>query len=169
MNKYSNEFKLEVIKYYLEGQNSYNKCCERFSIPSATSIKRWVHKYELYGVEGLKKQLTSNYDGKYKQNVVEFKHENHLSATETSNFFKISNASTVLEWERIYYEKGPQGLYRRQCGRGKNMASKLEKKKNTNENEDLLKEVEYLRMENEYLKKLNALVQERVKQENKKK
>ena len=35
--------------------------------------------------------------------------------------------------------------------------------------EDLLKEVQYLRMENEYLKKLNALVQERIKQENKKK
>ena len=38
-----------------------------------------------------------------------------------------------------------------------------------NKNEDLLKEVQYLRMENEYLKKLNALVQERIKRENKKK
>ena len=41
--------------------------------------------------------------------------------------------------------------------------------KNVNENEDLLEEVQRLRMENEYLKKLNALVQERIKHENKKK
>ena len=31
--------------------------------------------------------------------------------------------------------------------------------------EDLIKEVQRLRMENEYLKKLNALVQERIKRE----
>ena len=37
------------------------------------------------------------------------------------------------------------------------------------ENEDLIAEVQRLRMENEYLKKLNALVQERIKRENKKK
>lgn len=34
-------------------------------------------------------------------------------------------------------------------------------KKNINENEDLLAEVQRLRMENEYLKKSNALIQER--------
>ena len=49
------------------------------------------------------------------------------------------------------------------------MSSKPRKKKSVNENENLLKEVQYLRMENEYLKKLNALVQERIKRENKKK
>ena len=48
------------------------------------------------------------------------------------------------------------------------MSSK-KNKKNVNENEDLLEEVQRLRMENEYLKKLNALVQERIKRENKKK
>ena len=46
------------------------------------------------------------------------------------------------------------------------MSSKKNKK---NVNEDLLEEVQRLRMENEYLKKLNALVQERIKRENKKK
>lgn len=41
-------------------------------------------------------------------------------------------------------------------------------KKKVDENEDLLQEVQRLRMENEYLKKLNALVQEREKSEQKK-
>ena len=46
---------------------------------------------------------------------------------------------------------------------------KPKSKKNINENEDLLAEVQRLRMENEYLKKLNALIQEREKSEQKRK
>ena len=50
------------------------------------------------------------------------------------------------------------------------MNSKSRKKKLSKETEnDLIEEVQQLRMENEYLKKLNALVQERIKRENKKK
>ena len=49
------------------------------------------------------------------------------------------------------------------------MSSKPKKKKIDKEvEEDLIEEVQRLRMENEYLKKLKALVQERIKRENKK-
>ena len=52
----------------------------------------------------------------------------------------------------------------------KNMSSEPRKKKLSKEvEEDLISENQRLRMENEYLKKLNALVQERIKRENKKK
>jgi len=40
------------------------------------------------------------------------------------------------------------------------------KKLNKETEEDLITEVQRLRMENEYLKKLNALVQERIAREN---
>ena len=50
------------------------------------------------------------------------------------------------------------------------MKSKPRKKKLSEDSgKDLISEVQQLRMENEYLKKLNALVQERIKRENKKK
>ena len=50
------------------------------------------------------------------------------------------------------------------------MKSKEDKNKlNKDIEEDLIAENQRLRMENEYLKKLNALVQERIKRENKKK
>ena len=45
MSKYSNEFKLEVIKYYLEEHHSYLECMKKFRIPSKTPIRKWVHKY----------------------------------------------------------------------------------------------------------------------------
>ena len=172
MSKYSNEFKLQVIKYYLEEHHSYSECCKKFNIPSSTPVTKWVNRYKMYGIEGLLKQQISSYDGKFKQNVVEYMHVNHLSATETANHFRLSGADRVLKWERIYYEKGPQALYKERRGRPRKMSSKNNKKndkKNVNENKDLLDEVQRLRMENEYLKKLNALVQERIKRENEKK
>ena len=167
MSKYSNEFKLKVVKYCLEENHSQSEAEKHFNMPKNSRIKIWVQKYREHGVEGLIKQQKSSYSGEFKQNVVEYMHANHLSATMTSSHFRLAGPDIVLKWERIYYEEGPQALYKERRGRAIEMGSK--KKKNVNENEDLLEEVQRLRMENEYLKKLNALVQERIKRENKKK
>lgn len=170
MSKYSNEFKLEVVKYCIEEHHGYKDASKYFGIPSHENIRQWCRKYELYGPEGILKNLKSSYNGEFKQNVIEYMHTNHLSAAETAIQFRLGNANHVLKWERIYYEEGPQGLYEERRGRNKNMSSKPRKKKLSKETEkDLIKEVQQLRMENEYLKKLNALVQERIKRENKKK
>ena len=169
MRKYSKEFKLEVIKYCLEKCNSVYDACRKFNIPSATPIKRWIKRYEHYGIEGLTPRKIS-YDGKFKQNVVEYMRDNHLSLEEASAKFGINNPTTLSKWERIYYEEGPQALYEERRGKKKIMSSKQEKKKLSKKTEeDLIAENQRLRMENEYLKKLNALVQERIKRENKKK
>lgn len=169
MSKYSSEFKLKVIKYFLESHHSYSECMKKFNIPTKSILNKWIHKYEEYGVEGIIKPLKSSYDSFFKQNVVQYMHNNHLSATETANHFRLGGADVVLKWERIYYEKGPQGLCIERRGRSKNMSSKSKKKLSKEVEEDLIAENERLRMENEYLKKLNALVQERIKRENKKK
>ena len=169
MSKYSLEFKLKVVKYCIEEQHGMRDAAKKFGIPSRTPIKEWIHKYKEHGVEGLLKHLNSSYSGDFKQNVVEYMHNNHLSATETAVHFRIQTP-VVLKWERIYYEEGPQVLYQERRGRKINMNSKPRKKKLSKEiEEDLIAENQRLRMENEYLKKLNALVQERIKRENKKK
>ena len=169
MSKYSNEFKLEVVKYYLEGHHSRAGTARKFGMPSSTPLKEWIKKYQEHGPEGLIKQQKSSYSGEFKQNVVEYMHDNHLSATQTAIHFRLQTP-IVLKWERIYYEEGPQGLYKERRGRSRNMESKPKKKKwDKQVEEDLIAENQHLKMENEYLKKLNALVQERIKRENKKK
>ena len=169
MSKYSNELKLEIVKYCIEEFHSKYDAAKKFNIPSSTPIDSWIRKYKEHGVEGIIKQKKSSYSGEFKQNVVEYMHNNHLSATETTIHFRIGSVNRVLKWERIYYEEGPQALYKERRGR-KNMSSNSKKKKIDKEvKEDLIEEVQRLRMENEYLKKLNALVQERIKRENKKK
>ena len=167
MSKYSSEFRLEVVKYCIEENHGIDNAAKHFNIPSVQTVRKWVNRYQEHGAKGLLKNLKSSYSGEFKQSVVEYMHTNHLSLQKTAFHFNLGHHNIVSKWERIYYEEGPQALYKERRGRTIKMGSK--KKKNINENEDLLEEVQRLRMENEYLKKLNALVQERIKRENKKK
>ena len=170
MSKYSNELKLEVVKYYNEQHCGYRCAANKFNIPSITTVKKWVRKYSEHGEKGLLKNLKSSYSGEFKQNVVEYMHTNHLSAQETAIHFNLGSVDQATRWERIYYEEGPQALYKERRGRNKNMSSNPIKKRLSKENEeDLIEEVQRLRMENAYLKKLQALVQERTKPKHPKK
>ena len=169
MSKYSSEFKLEAVQYYLDKKGGFLATAKHFGV-NHELLRGWVKKYQQHGTEGLLKQKLSSYSGDFKLSVIEYMHSNHLSLAETAFQFRLANHNIVSKWERIYYEEGPQGLYKERRGRNKKMSSKPRKKKLSKEvEEDLIAENQRLRMENEYLKKLNALVQERSKPENKKK
>lgn len=90
-----------------------------------------------------------------------------LSYREAARQFEIKDHGRVRHWERIYLEEGAEGLYIERRGRGSKGQST--KKLKPEVEEDLLAEVQRLRAENAYLKKLNALVAERVRQEKKQK
>lgn len=170
MSKYSNEFKLKVIEFYQKENYSLKYVANYFNIPSKELVRKWIKRYEKHGVSGIIKNQISSYDGKFKQNVVEYMHNNHLSCAETAFHFNLGNNDIVGKWERIYYEEGPLALYREVRGRKKIMSSKTRKTKLSKEiEEDLIAENQRLRMENAYLKKLQALVQERTKPKQEKK
>ena len=106
------------------------------------------------------------YTPEFKIMVVETMHKEGLSHKEAAKRFEISAHDAVAKWERIYLEEGPDGLRIERRGRkSTGRPPKLEKKVE----EDLIAEVQRLRAENAYLKKLNALVTERVRQEKKRK
>ena len=107
------------------------------------------------------------YTGEFKQEVVETMRREHLSYRETAERFQISGGTVVSLWDRLYTKEGPEGLYIER--RGKSVIGPKPKALTAQEEEDLLTEVERLRAENAYLKKLNALVAERVRQERKQK
>ena len=85
-----------------------------------------------------------------------------MSYNEAARQFEIPNHDMVAKWERIYLEEGAEGLYVER--RGKKSTGRPSKLKKAVE-EDLIAEVQRLRAENAYLKKLNALVSERVRHE----
>ena len=104
------------------------------------------------------------YTGEFKQMVVETMMKEKLSYHETECIFELPD-KRAANWERIYLEEGPGGLYIERRGRNSKNGSKG--KINKKVEEDLLSEVQRLRAENAYLKKLNALVSKRVQHERK--
>lgn len=166
MSKYSYEEKLEAVLRVIEDGMSLRDSAKILGT-SKNPVSRWVKRYEMYGPEGL---LIHNgtYTGEFKQHVIEYMHKHCLSAVETAIQFKMPSEVQVLNWERIYYEEGPEALYIDKRGRKPKMSKETKPRKKQLKpevEEDLIKEVQRLRMENEYLKKLNALVQERIKRE----
>jgi len=114
----------------------------------------------------------AKYTGEFKQRVVEDMRTNGLGYNETLRKYEIKSHDIVAKWERIYLEEGAAGLYVERRGRAygmngvrKGRPAKLEKKTE----EDLIAENQRLRMENDYLKNLNALVQEKQARERKRK
>ena len=104
------------------------------------------------------------YTPEFKIKVVETMQKEKLSYREAAREFDVSNHNRVADWERIYLEEGKEGFYVERRGR-KSTGGTAKLKKEVEE--DLIAEVQRLRAENAYLKKLNALVSERVRQEKK--
>ena len=174
MAKSTYEQRLKAVLDVIEKHMSYKSAGRLMGFDDET-VRGWVKLYEAFGVEGLTLKH-GTYSGEFKQHVVEYMHENHLSIFETSVLFGIPSKTTVGKWEHKYCEEGPQALHGENRGRKKNMTSnkpkeqkKNKEKMNNESQEDLIAEIERLRMENAYLKKLNALVQERIARENGKK
>lgn len=169
MAKYSYEQKLQVVLDTVENHLSNSEAAGRIGACKGDAQK-WVRLYREFGVEGLIIKH-GTYDGQFKIEVVEYMHEHKLSIRETAAKFGIPEHTTVSKWERIYYEESPQALFRDNRGRKKSMKTSKLKKPNLDKKmeEDLIAENQRLRMENAYLKKLNALVQERIQRENGKK
>ena len=106
----------------------------------------------------------------FKLSVIMDMRENHLGIMETERKYDVKH-DVISKWERIFLEEGAEGLMKERRGRAskvdgiaKGRPPKLDKKIE----EDLIAENQRLRMENEYLKKLSALVRKRMLKEEKK-
>ena len=116
-----------------------------------------------------KGQAYKNYSAEYKLNVIMDMREHRLGYVETARKYDIPNYRVIQRWERIFLEEGAEGLMKERRGRAcaasgtkKGRPPKLDPKVE----EDLVAENQRLRMEIEYLKKLDALVREREEREN---
>lgn len=130
--------------------------------------KSWTLK-EVHIIMPRKKEFNTKYSAEFKISVIMDMRENHLSYRETARKYKIgSNESQGKDrlrgWERKYLEEGAAGLMKERWGR-KNNDKQGKKPLNKCVENDLIAEIQqlkernqYLEMENEYLKKLDALV-----------
>ena len=109
------------------------------------------------------------YKGTQKVEIIERMRSERMSFYEVSSVYGIPKR-TLRNWERIYLEEGKEALLVERRGRAcaasgtqKGRKPKLDKETE----EDLIAENQRLRMEIDYLKKLNALVLEEERQNRK--
>ena len=161
MAKYSEEFKLKIVKEYLEGSLGYTLLAEKHSIPSSTPIKHWVQAYKAFGKEGLRKrEVKQVFSVQFKLDVLHFMKQTGASYQDTAIEFNMNNPSLIANWYSKFSKEGIDGLIEKVKGHApmsKNKKKKLVKsEKQLSREEQLERENELLRLENAYLKKLSA-------------
>ena len=163
--KYSWKLKLKYVEEYKAGKHielPHNFRGDRHSFIHL--VRDWVKIFDLYGVDGLK----SNYKNTLLSADKKFEYVARILAGEsfrTVAFEARVGIGTIYQWTKTYKTKGYDGLKLLKKGRSSKepIMSKDDKTKKLtkSEKEELIilrKQIEYLKAENAYLKKLRALI-----------
>ena len=155
MAKYNLEFKLKIVKEYLEGNIGYASLAKKYNIKSESELKRWVSAYKTQGYEGLEvKRKNNKYTLEFKLNTVNLYLIGEMSYQSLANELKINNPPMIARWVKEFREEGIEGLKPKKRGRPSNMPSTDKSKNLTNKSKQTkkeLSEIEKLREENYYL------------------
>lgn len=161
--KYTTEFKLECVDKYKNGvliDNPLRSCRRTFM----NYVREWAKRYDDLGIDGLK-HSSSN-----KVWTPEERFELVAKVLVGNSIKSVSlaahiNPGQLCQWVNRYRERGMEGLQCRKGRKPKGIAMKPKKKKPSQSEQEELKLLrernEYLEIENEYLKKLDALVSKR--------
>ena len=164
--KYSWEFKLECVNKYKNGQHIDTPSSCKYRRGFLNHVYEWIKNYDDFGIDGLKHSPINKDWTTEKRFELVAKVLAGNSITYVAKNAHIDSGQ-LYQWVRRYNEKGIDGL---QCKQGRPTKQLVMKKKtkktklSISEQEELrlLRERnEYLEMENEYLKKLDALVSKR--------
>lgn len=168
MAKFTADEKIHIVLRYLNGNESYREIGKAIGIRE-TVILNWVNQYKQNGVEAFLKRYT-NYTQQFKLDVLNFMIENGTSLFETAAIFNIPAPSTIIVWKKQLETQGFDALQSKKKGRPsmKKESNKQSKQAPVEGSVEALEaRIKQLEMENEYLKKLNALVQNKEKLLNK--
>lgn len=159
MTKYNLETKEKAVFEVLKKNKSVRQVEKELGIPKSV-IQRWITLYKKLGLDGIADKK-ANYTSDFKLSIIKYMQDNELSYEEASADFGMPSSASLYNWVKIY-EEGADGLYKKAKPRPiDNMDKKTKKKPIPDNQEDLIEEIKRLRAENDYLKKLNALIHEK--------
>lgn len=168
--KYTKEFKLECIRKRKEGIHIETPSGFKDRDNFMQQIRKWEKMYASLGEAGLEHGKPT-LDVEQRIGLIQ-RVENGESYKSVAYGAGIGD-DLLVKWHRIYSEKGMDGLKSLKRGKPSMSRKKVEidinKADEDKSREELLEELKLARIENEYLKKLSALVQKRKAQEQKRK
>ncbi|MBD8071649.1 helix-turn-helix domain-containing protein, partial [Bacillus sp. PS06] len=158
MSKYSEDFKLMVVKEYQEGKLGFRTLAKKHGIKGKSAIHRWVKIYEKFGQKGLSnKEHNEYYPVQLKRDILSYIKRTGSSETEAALHFGLINPN-ISTWKKVFSDDGGEDLKRPE-GRipmSNRNKDQQDKKNEMTYEQKLERENELLRLEVEYLKKLRA-------------
>ena len=165
MSKYPKEFKLKVIHHYLAGNEGFIQVALSYGLHRDV-LRKWVHTYRLHGEDGLIPDQ-SRYTQEFRLSVLRYKEQHRLSANGAAMHFNIASGSTIASWQRLYNERGAAAFKCDVLEQLSPMSKSIDIQKILKipltelSPQELLRRAQYLEAENAYLKKLEALAQQK--------
>ena len=169
MAKYSYEFKKKVVMAYLKGEGSYGYLSKVYDVPAKGNIEQWVHNYQKFGDDGLKRSRKNDvYTFEKKLSVVELYLSSEISYQDLALQEGITNPALISNWVKCFRVAGPDSLRPHKKGQKIALDKPVEDNLNTPVKEtsvdistEHVKELEdellKLRIENAFLKELRRL------------
>lgn len=164
MNKYSEQQKLDAVEAYRAGELGLRATAELHNVDVA-SLRKWTAAYEVLGVVGIQRKRRQTYDLHFKFQVVQRVKSDQLSYRQAGALFNVRRFDSIAEWERACDKDGIAGLMPQNSRSPQRTvpgpapgALSFSEVAETPDHQALLEEIETLRTENAYLKKVQALV-----------
>ncbi|PWA13411.1 IS3 family transposase [Pueribacillus theae] len=155
MAKFTSEEKLQAVKSYLNGMEGYKTVAKSIGVSSGV-LHNWIKQYEFAGEAAFDKPYTT-FSPQFKMDVLNYMVEQGTSIRKTAAIFNIPAPSTLFKWKTDFESGGLDALKPKKKGRP--TMNKNSKKPTPAEGsvEALQEELERLRMENAYFKKVECL------------
>ncbi len=168
MGKYTVQVKLLAVQDYCSGNAGLRDVADRHDV-DFSSLRQWIAAYQVHGAAALEAKKVQNYSTEFRLSVLKRMREEQLSYRQVAALFDIRKFNIIGEWERRYDEGGKNALSRQPNAPGsqKNMpkptspAQPQSPDDESRTRDELIAELNQLRLENDYLKKLDALVQKK--------
>jgi|SRR5690625_2171022 len=167
MSKYSAAFKLKVVREMCEGHSSLRETARRYQLDSS-GIHLWARRYEYHGEQAFSDMPRPRrpFSAAFKWKVLCAMQAQQLSAREAVALFNLSNVRVIKRWKTRYAEQGKEGLQPRHrqrppMAKPKRPVNKAGQSPTDKQLKQKQEEIEFLRAENAYLKKLDALMRQK--------
>ena len=158
MTKISKQTKLKAIQEYFSSNSSQNDIAKRYGI-DRKYFRMLLAAYKIHGSDVLFNPPKPT--DRFRITLASWAIRNNASHTQVAAQFGFTGIAQIVQWKKIYSQKGPNGLLSIQKGRPPKMPNK--KVKQLTEEENRLAQLEdqilRLKIENEALKLLASMKQ----------
>lgn len=163
MSKYSDQTKLAAADDYCRGHSGLKIVARRHGV-NVASLRLWAAAYRVHGAAGVQTKQRSLYSAEFKMAVLQRIREENLSHRQAAALFNIRNRDIIGAWQRQYEVGSTAALAPHTAALPSKMSEKVSADgkladDDARTRQELLEELKRLRVENAYLKKLEALAQ----------